>query len=132
VARSANLRNPAVSDEFRRFEGEAKLLVWCAWRVDGPEGPVSSWDSGDQGTAINLECLMGTTIISAAVRAPAWDLDAGFSTGLILHIFCDHLPPDPSFDGNWELWLPDQAMFVGPGTRCRIEPRTQPIVPAGR
>jgi hypothetical protein len=42
VLRNRPLKNSAHPDEFRRFEGEANLLVWCSWRLDGSEGPRTS------------------------------------------------------------------------------------------
>src|SRR5262249_7129167 len=38
VRRSVQLKNPAHSEEFRQFEGEAAIFVWCAWRLDALDG----------------------------------------------------------------------------------------------
>jgi hypothetical protein len=61
---------------------------------------------------------------------PAWDLTLAFSNGLSLRVFCDHVPGNPSFDGNWELWRQDRAAIVGPGARYVMETRTEPVEPA--
>jgi hypothetical protein len=124
---------PAHSEEYRAFEGEANLLVWCAWRLDGPGRPLASWDDGDAAVKDGLLKLVGTRVESVELTPPAWDLTVRFSGGLHLRIFCDHVPGDPSFDGNWELWLRHVAVLVGPGERCLIEPRkdTQVDTPAG-
>jgi hypothetical protein len=132
VPRSQALRNNAHSEEYRSFEGEANLLVWCAWRLDGPDGPVASWDNGAEYSTAALERLVGATVVSVTGQAPAWDLDVRFSNRLLLRVFCGHVPPDPSFDGNWDLWLREQAVFIGPGTRCVIESRTQAEASAGK
>src|SRR5258708_1968370 len=44
VRRPVPLKNVGHSEEFRQFEGEVGLLVWCAWRLDAPDGPLTSWD----------------------------------------------------------------------------------------
>jgi len=35
--RKRELQNPQASEEYRHFEGEYTLLVWCSWRLDGPD-----------------------------------------------------------------------------------------------
>src|SRR2546430_12818252 len=42
IPRDHVVNNRAHSDEYRHFEGEANLLVWCTWRLDGPETPRSN------------------------------------------------------------------------------------------
>src|SRR5439155_19032144 len=115
VPRRAPLKNPAHSEEYRRFEGEANLLVWCSWRLDGPHRPLSSSDDSSEAIAQELGQLVGSQVESLGLTPPAWDLTVAFSRGLVLRIFCDHLPGNPSFDGNWELWGRDAVGFVGPG-----------------
>ena len=124
VARRVPLRNPAQSEEYRQFEGEASLLVWCSWRLDGPEAPVTSSDDVSEAICQGLECLRGAAVLDTVVTGAAGDVRIDFAGGLRLHVFCDHLPGQPSFDGNWEVWLPEVAVFVGPGARQVVQPRT--------
>jgi hypothetical protein len=124
--RDRPLRNRSHSKEFREFEGEFGLLVWCAWRLDGPDGPVTSWDDTLEHIKSQLSRLQGAKVRSASVTAGAWDLLVTFWNGLRLRVFCDHVPGDPSFDGNWELWRPDRALYVGPGNHMEFEAREEP------
>jgi hypothetical protein len=135
VAREAPLTNPAHSEEYRRFEGEANLLVWCTWRLDGPDGPLTSSDDTTANIVTQLQKLVGATIESMTLVPPAWDLTIGFANGLMLRVFCDHVPGDPSFDGNWELSRQGVAVYVGPGARYDIEERSESVsraIPADR
>ncbi len=126
VSRHAPLKNAAHSEEYRRFEGEASLLVWCSWRLDGPDRPLTSSDDAPQQIVQELSRLVGAAVASVCLAPPGWDLTLAFSTGLVLRIFCDHVPGEPSFDGNWELWGRDATAFVGPGAHCALQPRTAP------
>ena len=117
------VRNPAHSDEFRQFEGEANLLVWCTWRLDSATGPITSADDDDQGVAYGLNQLVGETIQDACVDSIGMDLRLQFSSGHTLRIFCDHVGHNPSFDGNWELILPDKTIAIGVGSRIESETR---------
>jgi len=130
VPRERPLNNPAHSEEFRRFEGEANLLVWCSWRLDGADGPLTSSDDVPANIENQLNKLIGACVESVAVAAPAWDLTVRFANGLQLRMFCDHVPGEPSFDGNWEMWRADVAVAVGPGARYVIEARGEPVGPA--
>jgi hypothetical protein len=107
----------------RQFEGEANLLVWCSWRLDEPARPLSSSDDLVEHVQQALSRLVGTHITTVQIDLPGWDLHLDFANGLRLHVFCDHLPGDPSFDGNWELWLTDQIIAVEAGSRCEVQPR---------
>jgi hypothetical protein len=124
VPRTERLRNPDHSVAYQKFEGEANLLVWCAWRLDTLDRPVTSWDDTTQGFEQGLARLIGARVESFELRPPAWDLDVRFTNGLTLRVFCDHVPGEPSFDGNWELWKEDKALFVGPGANVTVEERT--------
>lgn len=123
IPRDHILQNDAHSDDFRHFEGEANLLVWCTWRLDGTDGPISSSDDSDQGITDGLHRLVGEMVEKVQVEMPGWDLVLRFSGDLTLRIFCDHVPGDPSFDGNWQVSLQDKTISLGPGTTCDIEPR---------
>jgi len=129
IARARPLINRAHTDEYRQFEGEANLLVWCAWRLDGPDGPLASWDSPQAQVRQHLDKLVGAAVEAVTVVPPAWELTVRFSDGLTLRVFCDHVPPDSSFDGNWDLFLPTVALYAGPGTALRVETSAEPALP---
>lgn len=123
VRRGFVVRNPAHSWDFRNFEGEANLLVWCTWRLDGANGPLTSSNDTVEHVVAALERLTDKTIVDVRVDLPGWDLHLEFSGGLRLHVFCDHVPGDPSFDGNWELTLTNRCIAIGIGSKCEVEPR---------
>lgn len=122
VARSELLANPSQPAVYRRFEGECVLMVWCAWRLDGPKGPLVSSDAADVVVGRKLlRALRGRTIQRARITVPlAWDLEVVFDRGLVLRVFCDYLLGDPSFDGNYEVVLPDRELAVGPGAKWKV------------
>jgi hypothetical protein len=123
VRRPVPLKNPAHSEEFRQFEGEVGLFVWCAWRLDGTDGPVTSWDDTNESVEAGLKKLIGSRIDAVEVVPPAWDMNIKFSNSLCLRVFCDHVPGEPSFDGNWDVRTREMSIAVGPGTKCRTEHR---------
>lgn len=121
VPRRVPLKNSAHTEEYRHLEGEASILVWCVWRLDGPAGPLTSWDDAEANVASQLEKLVNQKIESIDVQPPAWDVTLHFSGDLTLQVFCDHVPGDPSFDGNWQIRYRDQIAAVGPGTKVGME-----------
>ena len=123
VRRPIPLKNVAHSEEFRQFEGELGLFVWCAWRLDAADGPVTSWDDTNESVDAGLAKLKGSRVEAVEVIPPAWDINVKFSNSLLLHVFCDHVPGDPSFDGNWDLRTPNMSIAVGPGTQYKVEVR---------
>ena len=124
IARSVIARASAASDEFCEFEGEANLLVWCTWRLDDAAGPITSSDDTTANVVRSLKQLVGHNVVDVQVDLPGWDLHLEFTGGLRLHVFCDHVPGDPSWDGNWELFLSDKMIAIGVGSKCEIEPRS--------
>lgn len=123
IPRDRPLDNQAHSQDYRDSEGEANLLVWCDWRLDGKDEPVTSCDDTPERVRAGLERIVGHKVTAAILVPPAWDLGLEFDGGLILKIFADHVPGDPSFDGNWDLSLQDVGLYVGPGAKLEIEPR---------
>ena len=59
------------------------------------------------------------------MESPSWDLKLELSGGLTLKIFCDHVPEDPSYDGNWELWTEHEVVAVGPGATIEKQRREE-------
>jgi hypothetical protein len=123
IPRAEPLYDRSRADEYDQFEGEANLLVWCTWRLDSVASPLTSSDDTQEHAIAALCRLVGQTVTSVCVDLPGWDLRLEFSGGLNLHVFCDHLPGDPSFDGNWDLFLPDRIISIGVGSRCESEAR---------
>lgn len=121
IPRRRPLRNPDHPEDYRRFEGEANLLVWCSWRLDEPHAPLTSSDDTMQPIESGLSKLIGAKVVSYELTIPGWDLNTTFSTGLLLRIFCDHVPGEPSYSTNWELWRKDSSILVGPGATYTIE-----------
>jgi hypothetical protein len=124
VPRVISLKNTAHSEEFRRFGSEISIFVWCAWRLDGPKEPVTSWDDKDASIESGLNQLIGANIDLIQISLPAWDANIAFSNSLCLRLFCDHVPSDPSYDGNWNLTTGSERYNFGPGAKYSIEPTT--------
>jgi hypothetical protein len=114
------LKNPDVTDEFRRYEGEATLLVWCSWRLNSADDAEASSDESAEVVAQKLRRLEGQNIREIEMSEPAHDLRITFDS-LSLQVFCDHIPGNPSFDGNWQLECRGRLVIVGPGFRVREE-----------
>jgi hypothetical protein len=108
---------PPDSDRF--FTAEVYLIIWCSWRLDGDLEPRSSSDDAEDSAHAAIGELVGTSLQSAKVSMPAGDLELLFSNGQCLRAFCDHVPGNPSFDGNWELRVQRSHAMVGPGAICR-------------
>lgn len=117
-----------VIEEYQEF-GEMTLLVWCTWRLDAPFQPLTSSDDSDEGIQHGLSELIGTTVQSVEIAAPAWDLNVKFSNNLWLRVFCDHVPGDPSIEVNWELYGDEQSLHIGPGAKYRIEKQEPSVTP---
>ena len=123
VARSVPLSNSAHPEDYRNYEGTANVLVWCTWRLDGRDEPVTSSDDTEEGIVSGLGRLSGCSIVDIVVERPCWDLKILFSPFYRLQLFCDHVPGDPSFDGNWEMHLPNEQFYFGPGNKLEVTNR---------
>jgi len=124
IPREHALKNVLQAEEFQKCEGEANLLVWCTWRLDSQLEAVTSSDEADEIISKKLDVLVGNRIILMEVVPPAWDMHVSFSNDLHLVIFCDHVPGDPSFDGNWQLRVQKHRVYAGPGYRLHSESRS--------
>lgn len=108
---------PPESERF--FTSEVQFIIWCSWRLDADDQPITSSDDAEETAGAAIGELSGTTLQSAKVSGPAGDLELHFSNGQCLRVFCDHVPGDPSFDGNWELRIERSHVMVGPGASCK-------------
>ncbi len=124
--------NPQVMAQRRKcgwdkFRGESELLVWCAWRLDRQGGTGTSWDDKPDRCEAGIRSLIGQTV-SAVEITDRWDLVLEFNGKSILRVFPDHIGASASFDGNWELWRPDQLYSVGTDLMCKVVDRQeQPV-----
>jgi len=125
IPRLPPLRNPALSDDERRYEGEFSLYITCAWRMTENNQVVYGWtDAADDPAALNstLEHLVGRTVIAMDVKPTAWDLSLQFGSDLILDIFCDQTSLVDE-DDNYALFTPSRLFNVGPRSRLAVELR---------
>ena len=112
--RTKALQNPSVSEEFRLFQGEFSLYVWSTWRLESHDAVASSDQDFDQARPL-LQTLAGQRVTDVVVDGRCLDLRLILGN-LNLRVFCDHVPPEPSFDANWELTIEQEgALVVGPG-----------------
>ena len=110
----------SANKRFSAYHPEMSLIVWCVWRLDTPRAPLASSDGDDRRSVSAVgRALIGKRIRAVDIESPCWDLQLTFTGGLSLRIFCDHLPGDPSFDGNWQLRVGPRIAAAGPGTRMR-------------
>jgi len=120
LPRQVPLKMAPEGDEYGEFEGEASILVWCTWRLDSPTSPVTSSDESPDVLARALKVLVGQEILEVVALPPAGDLCISFSKDLALRVFCDHIPGDPSFDGNWQIRVRDTVAGAGPGYQWQL------------
>lgn len=114
-----DVRGSKRENEFTRFAGESNLLVWCSWRLDRRNGPLTSWDGEAEQCEAGICRLVGRTVKSVDIGA-GWDLRLAFSGELLLTVFPDHVGEAASFDGNWEVWRKDQAYLIGTDLACEV------------
>ena len=120
IPRDVVLRNTAHSEQFRNFEGEANLLVWCTWRLDGVSHPITGSDDSSEKIELELQQLVGKRVVAAEAQLPGWDLKLEFDGCLILNIFSDHLGSEPSMESNWELHCSGESVIVGAGSQVSV------------
>jgi hypothetical protein len=123
VRRARVLMNKAHAEEYRVFEGEAGLLVWCSWRLDSPMGPITSSEDDGERTCRGLQQLKDAKIRVASATAPGMDLRVGFSNRLTLRVFCDRVHDDTNSSTNWEMWNRDQRLEIAAASRVTFAQR---------
>jgi hypothetical protein len=122
VRRARPLMNRHQPEEYRQFEGEFGVLVWCPWRMDSPQGPVTSWYDTEEHICEHLRRLVGAKVRAASVSGPGRDLRITFANRLTMCVFCDKIAGDPTWDGNWEMWGHGQQLVIAAGSRVEITP----------
>ncbi|MCC6739916.1 MAG: hypothetical protein IT452_12785 [Planctomycetia bacterium] len=106
-------------DEFELFKGYASLMIWCPWRLDGNEAPISS-SAEDRGLIERkLQSLIGRTVQKATVISTALDLLIEFDAGLKLRVFSEYTA-DVDLGHNWSCHLGTAQCIAGPGVQWRI------------
>lgn len=121
ILREKPLRNKRDPD-LMRYDPEVYVIFWCSWRLENGAGPLVSCDASMKVCEEKLDGLVGRTIQTVAI-SPTWDLRIGFSGGLALTAFPDHVGASPAFDGNWEVWGQDQAYLIGTDLACKVMDR---------
>lgn len=116
VPRALKLKNKEHSEEYRRFEGEYGLMVWCAWRLDGV---ITSSDTKAKLAYSDLKRLTGKIIRKVVVDN--WNLRLDFTGGLSLSVFANNIGEDANFDGNWEVWTPKTSYSVTTKLTCEMD-----------
>ena len=128
VLRDRATRNTDASSEFQKYQGEATLLVWCSWRLDGEQTTIGSSDEEPSTIKHKLQPLVGKKIQSVEALNAAHDIEVDFGD-VILRIFCDYVPADSSSRENWQLEHQGQLTAVGPGYEVHCETiAVRPIV----
>jgi len=110
---------PPECPEWERSQGESELLVWCSWRLDEQAGPVTSWDDDAKRAEAGICRLIGHRVRDVAIGS-GWNLRLEFTGAMVLSVLPDHVGPNASFDGNWELWRPEQAYLIGTDLTCEV------------
>lgn len=123
------LRNTACSPEKREYDSEVGLILWCPWRLDGKTTPLASSDQHCDVFGKVLDELIGKTVIAAQAWPPAWDMRVRFDGDIELCVFCEYIPGDPSFDGNWDLAVRELIVSVGPGYKWELSDRVGIVLP---
>lgn len=105
--------------EYRRFQGESHLVVWCSWRIEQAGRPLASSDSEPEESKAAVRRLVGKTVRQVDILS-GWDLRLTLTSDLTVKVFPDHVGPAANFDGNWELWRPEQAYLIGTDLTCQV------------
>lgn len=99
--------NDMLNVDAQNFDGEYRLMIKCAWRLDEPNSPIVSWlgPVEPEGLIVkSMERLEGTQIVDARAKPPAWDLVLDFSNDLRLTVFCSKTSA-VEFNDNWHLFV---------------------------
>jgi hypothetical protein len=121
--RFLRLANQRLSFLQRTYEGSHTLLVECTWRIDGPNGVLSScFDRAKPGGPRDaaLEDLVDRAVEGIELFRPGLDLDVRFEGGLVLRLFATEAD-EKSKRNNWTYSCPFATATVGPRSRLQME-----------
>lgn len=118
--RTVPLTNPTVSDDFRQFEGEWNLYIWCSWRLEDERGAIASSYQPEVDGAAVLKSLTGQVLGNVVLDPHSLDLCLEFDRSRLV-IFCDHVLPASETDCNWELTAGARSLVAGPGSSYKVE-----------
>jgi len=124
IRRERPLRHVPATAKNREYMGEAHVVIWCSWRLEHSGVPLVSSDADGTTCETQLRKVVGRSVRSVDVSS-SWDLRILFSGGFSLYAFPDHVGNDADFDGNWELWTPDQAYLIGTDLSCEVMDREE-------
>jgi hypothetical protein len=109
IPRQVPKRNEMLRDEARWNDAEYSLMVWCAWRLDGANEPMTSWLEPNDNSGpmvLGLAQLEGESVVDVRLCPPAWDLEIEFSGQKTLRVFCDAIKGNERTE-NWSVLGPD-------------------------
>lgn len=89
------VRNPTLTEEERTYQGEYRLFVECAWRIETDDGVLCTWtDENTVGGRMleGLRALVGQPVTRVEVAGPFLDLLVEFGGRFRLRMFCDREP----------------------------------------
>lgn len=116
VLRNKPLKNPALTDEQRRYAGEDVLYIECAWRLQTKGEVICSSTSSNlshQSMAIGLKQIIGAHVAKVRVRLPAGDIEIIFDNGLSLLVFADQCNEVDQIN-NYTFYSPNSIVTNGP------------------
>ena len=121
VPRKRPVRNRKLSDRQRHFEGEFRVFIQCAWRLE--RGTALVCGSGDDpdpsGPMVtSMEQVENSVVEHAEIQNAGHDLTLRCFEGWVLRIFCDHINGD-KYDMNYSITAGESSLTVGP--RGRLE-----------
>lgn len=122
LRRAEPLRNRALSEEERWFDGEYALYITCEWRLTSGGAPFVSSDDAvchPERLRTTLETLAGRRVLAVRTQQPYWDTFFDFTDDLRLHVICDREGDGDDFD----LSTATTVFGVGPRGRLTVEPR---------
>jgi len=150
--RSMRLANPRLSFLQRTYEGAFSFLIECPWRLEGPDGVITSYlslispkvtpDGHIKGPTMAhvaggasdielpdaeepaLQPLVDQTVEAVRLTEGTWDLRLELSEGLALQCFCAEVSR-AQHRNNWAFWSPDGLIAVGPSSELIEQSRTQ-------
>lgn len=125
VPRHTPLKNSQLTKIERENEGEMSLMIWCAWRLDGPKGVIcgSTDSNANDGPMVKgAKMLVGRSVEAVEILSPAFDLRLIFRGQFVLNIFCDQTSERDATE-NYTFYGKDNAFTVDAGSRLSVEKR---------